>query len=51
MLFFMGEFMYKLGDSEKMFRYLSAAESFQGYDGKTGQFTTLTLNYLQSYYQ
>lgn len=50
-LWHLGQFMYKLGDLERMHKYLHAAEPFLAYTERDHLHTILVLNHLQAYHQ
>lgn len=51
LLWHLGQFMYKLGDLERMHKYLHAAEPFLAYTERDHLHTILVLNHLQTYHQ
>lgn len=51
LLWHLGQFMYKLGDLERMHKYLHAAEPFLAYTERDHLHTILVLNHLQAYHQ
>lgn len=51
LLWHLGQFMYKLGDLERMHKYLHVAEPFLAYTERDHLHTILVLNHLQTYHQ
>lgn len=50
-LWHQGQFMYRLGDLERMRKYLHAAEPFLGFTEREHLHTILVINHLQAYHQ
>ena len=51
LLWHLGQFMYKLGDLDRMHKYLHAAEPFLAYTERDHLHTILVINHLQAYHQ